>query len=514
MSRFFSKAITFVLGLILLCATVLPENAVFAEHTPSKPVVSVAAVFSGKLELRLDNHDEYEKATKFEIWVDGVKTSSTTIEKLADKDYVFNICGGVNYFAPDTKYTVKIKAVSGSQASSFSKTVSFTTAGSTYYYSAKGRTYYKAVNGSLTEAGTLPRAVYVKAVLSDKHGVNCEGKNTKTNKGEYILITEGKYKGFYLSVSQVRRKTDEFVQSLVPAAPKLTESFVSADKIGVGITNLSDYKSGTVFNVYVGGKLLKTVKLASVERDGYISVYSDPDRYLKKSQSCKITVEADYHQLTAKTVKNFTTGKTTYFRLVTGTAVYTLSDGKFTSAGKIGYDCYGEGVRTDAKGKDVAGRAVSVKPEYVKLTSGDYAGKYVKASAVGRITEKTAKSLNRQVMINKVVAYVKSNVGGAYVSCGERYRATDCSGLTMLAYRQVGVKLPHSAYGQMCLGKRVSASEMQPGDIIIANGYNHAMMYVGNGMVVHAMNSRDGIRMQAASTAMYYNPVNAIVRII
>ena len=55
---------------------------------------------------------------------------------------------------------------------------------------------------------------------------------------------------------------------------------------------------------------------------------------------------------------------------------------------------------------------------------------------------------------------------------------------------------------------------MQPGDIIVANGYNHAMMYVGNGMVVHAMNWRDGIRMQAASTAMYYNPVNAIVRII
>lgn len=514
MKSFISKAIAIVFGLIVLCTTVLPDVPVYAEHTPSRPVVSVEAVFSGKLELKLDNSDEYEKATKFEIWVDGSKTSSTSVEKLAEKNYVFNICGGEKYFTPNTKYSVKIRAVSGSQYSSYSRTVTFTTADSTVYYSAKGRTYYKLANGKLTKAGTLPQAVYVKAVLSDKNGKNCEGKNTKTNTAEYILITEGKYKGYYLSVSLVRRKTAEYVKSLTPAAPKLTESFVSADKIGVGITNLSDYKSDTVFNVYVGGKLLKTVKLAAIKRDGYISVYSDPGNYLKKSQKYSITVEADYHQLTAKTVKSFTSGTVTYFKIPAGTAVYTLSDGKFTAAGTVAYQCYGQGVRTDSKGKDIAGRAVSVSPEYVKLTSGDYSGKYVKTSAVGRITEKTANSMNRQIMINKVVAYAKSNVGGAYVSCGERYRATDCSGLTMLAYRQIGINLPHSAYGQMCLGKRVSASEMQPGDIIIANRYNHAMMYVGNGMVVHAMNWRDGIRMQAASTAMYYNPVNAIVRII
>ena len=122
--------------------------------------------------------------------------------------------------------------------------------------------------------------------------------------------------------------------------------------------------------------------------------------------------------------------------------------------------------------------------------------------------------MKRQAKINKVVAYAKSNAGGSYVSCGERYRATDCSGLTMLAYRQIGVNLPHSAYGQMLRGKRVSAANMQPGDIIVANGYNHAMMYIGNGQLVHAMNWRDGIRIQSASTAMYYNPVNCIVRII
>ena len=100
------------------------------------------------------------------------------------------------------------------------------------------------------------------------------------------------------------------------------------------------------------------------------------------------------------------------------------------------------------------------------------------------------------------------------MSCGARYRACDCCGLTMLCYQQIGINLPHSCWGQAQYGKRVTVSEMQPGDIILCRNYGHAMIYVGDGMVVHAMNSRDGIKMQAASTAMYYNPVTCIVRII
>ncbi len=520
MNSFISKAVTFVITLLLLAGSVLPVQAAETAKSDTaalaKPVLSEIAVFSGKFELALGNAGKYAKGTKFEIWVDGEKTSSTTIEKLADKGYVFNICGGKSYFAPKTKHSVKVKAVTAKAESAFSAAFTATTKKKTVYYAAAGRTYYKLKNGKLTKAGTLSEAGYFTAVLSDANGKNCEGRNTKTNTAKYILITEGSFKNCYISVSEVRRKTEEQLNKAAPVKPVLSEAFISADKLGVKIGNLSKYREGTVFNVYVNDAKLKTVKLAAIKRDGYISVYTDAVNNLKSSTSYLISVEPVSRQLTSRTDKLFMTGDTTYFRLKNGTALYTLSGGKFTAAGSAEYDSFGEGERVTAKGKAIAGRnAKSYKGEYVKLTSGDYKGKYVKASAVGRITkEDTAKYNSRQAKIDKVVAYAKANVGGAYVSCGTRYRATDCSGLTMLAYQQIGVSLPHSAYGQMCLGRQVSASAMQPGDIIISNGYNHAMMYVGSGMVVHAMNSRDGIRMQAASTAMYYNPVNAIVRII
>ena len=520
MNRFISKAVTFVTMILMLTTVLMPAEAVGSESEAvsllPKPVLSEIAVFSGKFELRLTNPDDYDKETVFEIAVDGEKTSQTTIEKLADKSYMFEITGGINYFAPETKHTVRVRATAERSASSWSKAFTAVTAEKTVYYSAKDRTYYKLTKDGIAPAGELSDAGYFTAVLSDKDGNNCEGKNKKTNPAKFILITEGEYKGYYLNVSYVRRKTEEQVAAAAPAKPKLTEEFNSADKLGVGISNLSDYRDGTVFNVYVDGKKLKTVKLEAVKRDGSISVYSDPANYLKKNTSYKITVEAVSRQLaSAKAGKTFTTGSTTYFRLKQGITLYTFTNGKFKSNGATGYETFGEGYRTDPAGKAIAGKSASgVTGTYVKLTSGDYKGSYVKASSVYRTTKAATQVMTRQYKINKVVAYAKANVGGAYVSCGTRYRATDCSGLTMLAYQQIGVSLPHSAYGQMLLGKRVSASEMQPGDIIVANGYNHAMMYVGNGMVVHAMNWRDGIRMQPAATAMRYNPVNAIVRII
>ncbi|MBR6044365.1 MAG: C40 family peptidase [Ruminococcus sp.] len=126
----------------------------------------------------------------------------------------------------------------------------------------------------------------------------------------------------------------------------------------------------------------------------------------------------------------------------------------------------------------------------------------------------TASDPTREQRIQTVINYALANVGGAYVSCGARFRACDCCGLTMLAYQQIGVYLQHSCYGQAMAGKIVPVSQMQPGDIIICRGYGHAMLYIGNNEVVHAMNRRDGIRRQNAQTAMYYNPVTCVVRII
>ena len=87
---------------------------------------------------------------------------------------------------------------------------------------------------------------------------------------------------------------------------------------------------------------------------------------------------------------------------------------------------------------------------------------------------------------------------GAYVWGGSNYRATDCSGLMMLSYAQIGISLPHLASSQAYYGTDVAYNDMQPGDMIFF-GYGsyssifHVGMYIGDGMMVEAQCEETGI---------------------
>ncbi|WP_153504462.1 C40 family peptidase [Cumulibacter manganitolerans] len=83
-----------------------------------------------------------------------------------------------------------------------------------------------------------------------------------------------------------------------------------------------------------------------------------------------------------------------------------------------------------------------------------------------------------------VVSWAMSQRGKPYVWGGAGPNGYDCSGLTMMAYKQIGISLPHSSSGQQGFGTSVSLSALQPGDLVFAPG--HVAIYIGNGTVVHA----------------------------
>ena len=92
-----------------------------------------------------------------------------------------------------------------------------------------------------------------------------------------------------------------------------------------------------------------------------------------------------------------------------------------------------------------------------------------------------------------VVDYALQFVGNRYVWGGESLtNGVDCSGFVMKVYEKFGIKLPHSSYKLRSVGRKVSASELQPGDIICYSG--HVAIYIGNGKIVHASNKKDGIK--------------------
>ena len=87
------------------------------------------------------------------------------------------------------------------------------------------------------------------------------------------------------------------------------------------------------------------------------------------------------------------------------------------------------------------------------------------------------------------VQYALAQVGDAYAYGAVGESAFDCSGLTMRAWAQAGVSLPHSSSAQMSSGSYVSQSALAPGDLVFYySPVSHVGIYIGNGQIVHAAN--------------------------
>jgi cell wall-associated NlpC family hydrolase len=98
----------------------------------------------------------------------------------------------------------------------------------------------------------------------------------------------------------------------------------------------------------------------------------------------------------------------------------------------------------------------------------------------------------------KAVAYAKAQVGKPYGFGASGPGSFDCSGLTMMAWAQAGVSLPHSSSAQYSATRRISASELQPGDLIFYySPISHVAIYVGGGQQVAATHTGDYVRLQA-----------------
>lgn len=107
------------------------------------------------------------------------------------------------------------------------------------------------------------------------------------------------------------------------------------------------------------------------------------------------------------------------------------------------------------------------------------------------------------------VAYAQAQVGDAYVYGAAGPDAFDCSGLTMMAWAQAGVSLPHSSSAQYSSGPHVAASALQPGDLVFYyNPISHVGIYIGNGMIVHAANPSTGVQV----AGLYSMPYTGAVR--
>jgi cell wall-associated NlpC family hydrolase len=101
------------------------------------------------------------------------------------------------------------------------------------------------------------------------------------------------------------------------------------------------------------------------------------------------------------------------------------------------------------------------------------------------------------------VRYALAQVGKAYCYGGAGPGCFDCSGLTMRAWGQAGISLPHSSAAQYSVGRHISASELQPGDLIFYySPISHVSVYIGNGQRVSATHTGDYVRVQSLGSSI------------
>lgn len=87
----------------------------------------------------------------------------------------------------------------------------------------------------------------------------------------------------------------------------------------------------------------------------------------------------------------------------------------------------------------------------------------------------------------------------------------DCSGVTVYAWGQAGVSLPHSAAAQYSSYPRIPLTAVQPGDLVYYGNFGpHIAIYVGGGHIIHASSPAPGGETRVDSMYGYDQPWGAV----
>ena len=141
--------------------------------------------------------------------------------------------------------------------------------------------------------------------------------------------------------------------------------------------------------------------------------------------------------------------------------------------------------------------AVTVKAKVVPRTSSSSSSKS-SASASAATTDSAPTESG-----NGIVGTATAQLGDRYVSGGNGPDAFDCSGLTSYVYRLNGISIPRTAASQYAAATKVS--DPRAGDLVffLNGGAQHVGIYLGDGRMLHAANSRTGVVISNIGSGWY-----------
>ena len=108
-----------------------------------------------------------------------------------------------------------------------------------------------------------------------------------------------------------------------------------------------------------------------------------------------------------------------------------------------------------------------------------------------------------------IVDFACQFIGNPYVWGGTSLtNGADCSGFVQSVFANFGISLPRTTRDLVSVGTPVSYDQAIPGDIILYDG--HVGIYMGNGQIVNAINSAQGIGILPAT----YTSIVTVRRLI
>ncbi len=294
-----------------------------------------------------------------------------------------------------------------------------------------------------------------------------------------------------LTPTQVKAKVDQLYQEAEAATEKYNGAKEKADAAETRLGTLRDEAARRTEQLNEARDALGTIAAAQYRGGGLdpamqLAFTDDPDRYL---DSAEFVERAGTRQ--AASVANVRR-QLREIEQLRGAAHIELASLKSRQA------------ELKRHKKTITGKLGAARRLMSQLPAGEHAGLPAGGDRASRATtggreELTAPGATTDVAPDSraaaAVSYAYSKLGSPYVWGATGPDAFDCSGLVQAAYRSAGISLPRTTYAQIDAGRRVSRSELLPGDLVFFySGITHVGLYIGDGRMIHAPNPSAPVR--------------------